>query len=134
MTTTTETKTIQITMSERRPLKINPEHWPIIARADRHDGKIEFQANRVWRIIVRQHADGRRLVYGWLGRGNGGMPIDWRGAAGGFVVEPARRISTEPSFPNDDATIRAIRRIGGIIEDEQLAADCIADLPAEELT
>ena len=34
---------------------------------------------------------------------------------------------------DDDETVRAIRRIGGILGDDDLAYECIADLPAEDL-
>jgi hypothetical protein len=122
--TTTETaskKKITITMSERRPLSVVEEDWPIIARADDHDGQVECQANRVRTIRVREHEDGRRIVYGWLSAGRGGMPAGWRGASGGFLAT------------GEDETVRAIRRIGGIIGDDKLADECIADLPAEDI-
>lgn len=37
------------------------------------------------------------------------------------------------STAEQTSTIRAIRRIGGILGDDDLAAECIADLPAEDL-
>lgn len=125
-TTTEKKKKIAVTMSERAPLKLDPELWPLIASADTHDGQVECQANREWRIKVREHADGRRVVYGWVCRGNGGMPIGYRGASGGYLVEAGANAGEE--------TIRAIRRVAGIIGDDQLGDECIADLPAEELT
>lgn len=126
---------LKITMSERRPITIVKADWPLIARADRHDGAVEVQANHEWTIRVRQHADGRRIVYGWLTAGNGGVPMGWRGAEGGFLVNPPRQLCglERSSSPDEDETIRAIRRVGGIIGDDHLAAECIADLPAEEL-
>lgn len=109
-------------MSERRPLSIVKSEWPLIARADRHDGEVQVQANHEWAIRVREHADGRRIVYGWLREGNGGSHAGWRGAEGGFLVDPG----------DEAETVRAIRRIGGMIDDDKLADECIADLPAEE--
>lgn len=126
--TTTTTEKLRITMSERRPLTVDPTVWERIASAERHDGQVECQANRKWAIIVRQHPDGRRLVYGWVRRGYGGMPIGWRGSEGGFLIDAA-----DDGVPNEHETVRAIRRIGGIIGDDQLAAECIAELPAEEI-
>lgn len=126
---TTETKSITITMSERRPLKIDPEQWPIIAEASRHNGAVKSQANQEWFVKVRQHADGRRIVYGRIQAGNGGVPAGWRGSAGGFLVEA----SADAHNPNEEETVRAIRRVGGIVDDDALADECIADLPAEEL-
>ena len=123
MTTTEAQKKIKITMSERRPLSIVADEWPLIASADRHDGKIKLQANHEWAIRVRQHADGRRIVYGWVREGNGGVHTGWRGAEGGFLIANG----------DEAETVRAIRRIGGIIDDDKLSDECIADLPAEEM-
>lgn len=147
MTTTeaTETKTLTITMSERRPLKIDPELWPVIADAKRHDNAIKSQANNVWTIRVREHADGRRLVYGSHEAGQGGQYAGFRERHAGYLVDvdtvveghgsPAdmRRAYAARDAKRDDETIRAIRRVGGVIDDDQLAAECIADLPAEEV-
>lgn len=121
--TTTEKKTITITMSEQSPLKLDPETWPIIASADRHDGAVACQANTEWYIRVREHADGRRVVYGGKTAGNGGQYASFRELRGGYLVAPG----------DEQATIRAIRRIAGIIGDDQLGAECIGDLPAREL-
>src|SRR5271168_80256 len=79
--TTTMTTTITITMSERRPLKIEPELWPVIAEADWHNGQYECQANTIRRIRVRQHVDGRRIVYGWQQAGDGGQHAGTRNPA-----------------------------------------------------
>ena len=130
------TDKIKITMSERRPLTIVKADWPLIAHANRHDGAVEVQANHEWAIRVREHADGRRLVYGWLTSGNGGVPAGWRGAEGGFLVSPLPGPDVEGKrvgVPDEDETIRAIRRVGGIIDDDTFADECIADLPAEEI-
>ena len=127
MTTTTEKTKITITMSERRPLTIVEAEWPLIASADEHDGQVECQANHKWAIRVREHADGRRIVYGWLCSGPGGVHAGWRGAEGGFLIPPV------DGRANEDETVRAIRRIGGIIEDDKMADECIADLPAEAI-
>lgn len=122
--TTIEKKAVTITMSERRPLRIDPAAWPMIARADWHDGQIEYQANNIRKICVRQHADGRRIVYGLQEAGNGGQHAGTRNPEGGFLINAGA---------SEDETVRAIRRVGGIIGDDGLADECIADLPAEEL-
>ncbi len=120
-------KTVTISLSERRPVKIDCADWPVIARVDAHDGKVECQANSVWGICVREHADGRRIVYGWRERGNGGMPIGWRGSEGGFLIEPKGKA------PDEDETVRAIRRVAGIVGDDGLGDECISSLPEEEI-
>lgn len=120
-------KVITIVLSDRRPVKINAAEWPILARVDAHDGKVECQANTLWCITVRESPDGRRIVYGWCRRGNGGQPIGWRGAEGGFLIESKGKVADE------DETVRAIRRVAGIIGDDGLGDECISSLPEEEL-
>ncbi len=137
--TTTEKKKIHVTMSERSPLKLDPELWPQIASAERHDGQVEVQANTKWYIRVREHNDGRRIVYGGKVAGNGGQYAGFRELRGGYLVEPSdkfRDVGDGPlgKVPDKDATIRAIRRVAGIIDDDQMGQDCIGDLPSEELT
>ena len=122
--TTMTTDKIKITMSERRPLTIDPELWPVIAQADWHNGQHDFQANTIRRIKVRQHADGRRIVYGFQRAGNGGQPIGTRNPEAGFLLAAGA---------DEDETIRALRRVGGVIDDDGLAEQCIGDLPAEEI-
>ena len=140
--TTTEKKKIAVTMSERSPLKLDPELWPRIARVERHDGAVACQANTEWYICVREHADGRRVVYGGKIAGNGGQYAGFREQRGGYLVDNVRDESRPRDIegegisymhPDEDETIRAIRRVAGIIDDDQLGAECIADLPAEEL-
>lgn len=139
--TTTEKKKIAVTMSERAPLKLDPELWPKVAEAETHDGKVQVQANTEWYIRVREHADGRRVVYGAKQAGNGGQYAGFRGAHGGYLVEAVRDESRPREIdgmigythPDDDGTVRAIRRVAGIIGDDGLGDECIADLPAQEL-
>jgi hypothetical protein len=120
-TTTEEPKKLKITMSERPPVTIVKAEWPLIASATDHDGQVRCQANHEWDIRVREHADGRRLVYGWMQGGNGGMHAHEREVYAGFLVTGA------------DETVRAIRRVAGVIEHDKLGDECIADLPAEEI-
>jgi hypothetical protein len=126
---TTTMTTIRIPMSEQRPVTIDPEAWPVIASATDHDGQVKCQANNEWRIKVRQHSDGRRIVYGSHDAGNGGQHIGFRPTYGGFLVD-ARAKEREV----DDETIRAIRRVAGLIDRTDLGEDCIQDMPAAELT
>ena len=117
-------QTITITMSERRPLRIDPEIWPVIARAKWHDGQYDFQANTVRLIKVREHSDGRRIVYGLQKAGGGGQYVGTRNPEGGFLVSL--------SDQREDETVRAIRRVAGIVGDDGLGDECIADLPPED--
>ena len=111
------TKTRTITLTDRAPVKIVESDWPVIASAKDHDGQVECQANESWSIRVRQHADGRALVYAvydtsWQGRS---------GARGGELLERGADLAA------------AIRRVGERCQCEQIVDECIADLPAEEL-
>lgn len=130
-TTATEKKKITITLSDRAPITIVADDWPVVARADWHDGQVRCQANRERFIKVREHEDGRRIVYGCY-------TTNWqkeRGAAAGYVLERPEPLGERTGLSDRDAdTIRAIRRVAGVIGDAQLADEVIADLPAEELT
>ena len=136
-TTTTAKKMITIAMSEQPPVRVSAELWPIIASADWHDGKVECQANHVRFIRVRQHEDGRRIVYGKLDSGPGGVPQGWRGSHAGYLIPAIDATRNHPTkvtiIPDEDATIRAIRRVAGVIGDDEMGSECIADLPAREL-
>lgn len=122
--TTTTNKIIVVQMSERSPVKIDPALWPQIASAQSHDGEVRCQANTEYYIRVRQHADGRRLVYGAKVAGGGGYDARFQELRGGYLLAAGA---------DEQETIRAIRRIAGIIGSSMLAAECIGDLPAEEL-
>jgi hypothetical protein len=61
-------------MSGRRPVSIDTADWPILARvADWRGGTVECQANEEFKVTVRQHADGRAIVYAYRDRGPGGI-------------------------------------------------------------
>ena len=134
----------KIVLSDRRPVEIDPDLWPDIAHAFWHDGKVECQANRVAEIRVRahdateapdspRHPDGRVIVYGSSTAGPGGLRVGAKEPHAGFMLEPESGRETV----SDDAIVRAIRRVAGVLADvmdaDTLAAQCIADLPAEEV-
>ena len=56
-----------ITLTDHTPVRINKYQWPLISTSGYRDfdGPHEHQANRVskWSIKVRQHKDGRAIVY-----------------------------------------------------------------------
>jgi hypothetical protein len=118
------TDKIKITMSERRPLSIDPKLWPVIAESSWYNGQYEFQANTIRRIKVRRHADGRTIVYGFQRAGDGGQHVGTRNPEAGFLLSAG-------SDPGE--TVRAIRRVAGVLDDDGLGEECIADLPAEDI-
>lgn len=138
---------LTVTLTGRPPVKIKKDDWPVVAGASDKDfdNQYEFQANRKadWKLTVRQHADGRTLVYGvWTydthfqnesgGNVRGGELITVTGADAESVGD------TEP-------IVAAIQRVGAELEERlpegkygrgvfpRLVHECIADLPAVEL-
>jgi hypothetical protein len=133
---------LTVTLTGRPPVKITKDDWPIIASAEdkQWDGQHECQANRttICKVIVRQHNDGRTLVYGiytystcWQGE----QSKDMRGGEL-LTVEGA----SDEEIGDVETIIAAIKRVAGeMLErtgDEafsRLIHECIADLPAVEL-
>ena len=104
----TDTKKIVAVLTGRPPVTFAPSEWPLRASSDykNHDGQVECQANRTWegRIRARQHADGRWLVYG--------------------VADYSSNWQNERNVS---------RKAGALLPASELARDCVADLPPEEL-
>ena len=126
-TTTTTTKKITVALSDAPPVRVSAEDWPVIASADWFSGAIECQANEVARIKVRQHEDGRTLVYGVRNSGPGGQYAGYRGAHAGYLLGRTGEATDE------DEIVRHIRRVAGAIDRDDLADECIADLPARDI-
>ena len=117
--TTTDTKptTRTITLTDRPPVKIKDVDWDVIAESKWFEGQYDFQANRSGWLKVRQHADGRTIVYG---------AYDTR-----FQTEVSLRGGELLDKGADIAA--AINRVAETCNATECAADCIADLPAEEI-
>lgn len=130
-TTTTTTRTI--TLTGRPPVRIVESRWPLIAigRYKRYDGEVEYQANRKtdYAIRVRQHEDGRAIVYAICDH----MSI-WRDERG-HAIRVGRLLRA------GDDIVAGIRAVGhdaveaqadpGCID--ECVRECIADLPAVDL-
>ena len=116
-------KTRTITLTDRPPVTIREDQWPWIAEAKWWAGGYEFQANRTATIRIREHADGRRLVYGVT-------TSQWEGERG---LRVGRLIDGRDGTPDTAETIRAIHEVADAIGHPALAAECIADLPAETI-
>lgn len=125
-----------ITLTDRTPVRIEDENWKMIASASdkEFDNQYEFQANRIskWFIGVRQHADGRAIVYAtysyssnWQGARDYSAKHGELLAIGADIVRAIKDVAAEMSACECDG------------EDGMrwttLADECIADLPAEEL-
>lgn len=136
---TTTQKKITITLSDRSPVSIVASEWPTIAKAeDWTGGGVRVQANEEMVIRVRRRRSDPTdagpirsadvLVYGTRDRGDGGMPMGYRGRAAGYLL--TTQLGAE--VPQADI-VRAIRRVAGVIGWEDGASECIADLPAEDI-
>jgi hypothetical protein len=122
-----------ITLTNRPPVKINEDNWPKIASADDYisDGEYHFQSFRhtkYW-LTVRQHEDGRTIVY---------AVYDHDTVYQTERSEAARRgVLLNADQATTDQIVEAIREVAsdmplGDLWD-QLADECIASLPAETL-
>lgn len=103
---------LTITLTDRPPVRVVKDDWSIVASASDHE------EHRNWKLIVRQHGDGRSIVYGiydtnWQGE---------HGRRGGVLVAAKEDIAA------------AIKTVGQSLDfEERLIQQCIADLPAEEI-
>lgn len=127
---TEKPKTRTITLTDRAPVKIRDDQWPTIAEAtgdsygcndySRYQQALSQGEVDKYTLKVRQHADGRVLVYGifdaasaWTHNEDcrGGELLD----AGADIAAAIRRVGESCSLP------------------ASIIRDCIADLPAQEL-
>lgn len=129
--TNTDAKYRTITLTDRPPVRIREDQWPVEASATFHDyeGQYDFQSFRNWRgwLTVRLHADGRRIVY---------ARYAYETAYQGERDSEVRSGVLLDASASGDDVIRAIHRVNSIRPDwcrNDLAAECIADLPTEEL-
>ena len=120
-----EAKSITVRLTDARPVTLSTEMWPTIASASWHDGEVSCQATRRARIVVREHCheegdDARCIVYGWTESAWGSD----RGTAAGYRVR---------SGADYAEVIVAIRRVGDEIGRDDLARECVQDLPPVDL-
>jgi len=120
-----------ITLTGRRPVTIDEDEWPIIAKVSddnwtgSEDPALHNQAAQQgqldeYTLRVRQHADGRTIVYGTYTEG-------WHSDHDG-LSRAGELLSAGDTIED------ALKRVGETLGvPEQLIADAIADLPAERL-
>ena len=127
-----------ITLTDRPPVKIRKDDWPILAEAtdSECDSEYEFQANRTskWALRVRQHTDGRAIVYAIYSHDSHFLQErDYHFREGDLL----------PATPIDELP-PAIRRVGTKMAEQehcgkdgrrwaQIINECIADLPPLEI-
>ena len=134
-TTTTRT----ITLTEKRPVKIIDAEWPIIAQGDvsgdDFDPGCPNPATEKWSdwIKVRQHADGRAIVYGGSDYERDYGTGDYRYRAG-VLIQPGESI--EAAIGSVSGTLAGLRPTNGRVAAHAMrdaALECVASLPAVEI-
>ncbi len=124
-----------IVLTDSAPVKIIQEDWPVIAHGHHYSfgGQFDFQANEKLEIniLVKQHADGRTLVYGCYD-----FSTNW--AARDDVCHRAGYLYPDALSP--DQLIRTIKKVGAEIADgadistvSDIVRDCISELPAVDI-
>jgi hypothetical protein len=128
-----------ITLSNRPPVKINDEEWEVVASASSnwHDGQVECQANRRSKrsLVVRQKGD-RAIVYATYSYSSNWADDQGASCKRGVLVS---------GITADDQLVGHIFSVADCMDEthckdgdqstwHQIAQECIADLPAEELT
>lgn len=104
---------IVIAMGDKHPISIVEAEWPILAEV--RDACGEGLRHE---LVVRQHADGRRIVHCMHG-----FAIAGQLEQHGELVEPI-------GFkPDESKTLNALCRCGRVILRQDLARQCIAKLP-----
>jgi len=117
-------KTRTITLTNRPPVEIDEDAWPVIASGSWWDSKIERDWNRRYSLKVRQHSDGRTIVYGtyqtrWEGE---------RDARAGRLLQRADLLAGVEDI------VDAIRGVAADLgAPDVLVRETIADLPAERI-
>lgn len=133
MSDTTTTKTRTITLTGRPPVKVTDDTWPIIAEGSHTDwdNQYEFQANRRWNgwLMVRQHEDGRAIVYGRDDYDTQYQGEDGYCYRGGELLEAGADIPAAITRVAEELVGRGANR-----KMLEVAHECIANLPAEDLT
>lgn len=135
--TDTTTKKRTITLTGRPPIKITDEQWPAIASARWNDcdNQYEFQANRKWNawVKVRQHADGRTIVYGGYDYDTAIQHEANQQYRDGIFLDtpPVDSVAICDAIADVTATLGTRSQQNDHFAD--ICAECIADLPAVEL-
>jgi hypothetical protein len=126
---------ITITLTDHAPIKIKADHWPMIAEATAKDWDGEYEEcsddRSYWHLRVRQHADGRAVVYADYSHETCFPKQDVAAKRGvmleadGDIIAAIRQVAAEMAAAkrSDDDDDRW----------PELAAECIAHLPAVEI-
>lgn len=130
---------LTITLTGRKPVTITKEDWPVIASAgDKEwDNQYEFQANRTasWKLTVRQHEDGRAIVYGVYSYTSQYQNEHSREVRGGELLDKDADIPVAIARVAEEMESR-LPEVNGVWSRgvfQRMAHECTADLPAVEI-
>jgi hypothetical protein len=115
----------KIVLSDRIPVTIDPKEWPAIVHVWDHDGTFLIDAHTIYSIVIRQHSDGRRIVYGSRKAGPGGQTPDFRPINWGKILQP--------TVYHTHYTLICIGECAEAIHCPTLGQSAIQNMPAEEL-
>lgn len=138
----TKKEKITIKLTDRRPIKIDADEWPTIAKAVNawHDGEVECQANHKMscylRVREKSGTELRFVVYCKYTYSSSFVNERDVNVSGGHLCDDLTKLATTiERVANELAS--ALRDLGheppvqGVCRD--LYREAIADLPAEEL-
>ena len=128
---------ITITLTDRPPVRIREDQWPLIAEAAYHDydGQYDFQSYDHWRgwIRVRQHADGRTLVSASCSYDTAHQGRRDYAERAGLLLDGT------PDLPQIIEAVHQVHQSITVVDEAHadlwhaLAKECLAELPAEDL-
>mgnify|MGYP001305436267 CR=1 FL=1 len=128
----THSNKLTITLTDRRPVSIDRDDWPIVAKAKCHDGEVECQANRTWSLIVRNI--GKEILWGNQTIVYGVYTTQFQGESDRRGGEIVSEYDLPAGLEYEAAIVAAIHRVGSHIGATDILVDqCIADLPAVDL-
>jgi hypothetical protein len=113
---------------ECSPLPIVEGDWPIVAEVTDDDSNAERPAMIQWRVTIREHADGTRIVHSSKCTRANNPRGNLREMRGGYLLIAPTVPKNEQEIENE--TVRAIQWAAGIIERDDLGACCVTALPA----
>lgn len=131
-------KTLKIVLTGRRPVIIDVDAWPVVARGlyvSQDNEPNEYNRKTEVDIKVRQHVDGRSIVYGTYDYDTRWQHEDCARYRAGVIVGSDDAATCDGLVNAVLETAENLISRGG--DDTAVGAaanDCIRDLPAETLT
>jgi hypothetical protein len=134
-TKSADKKTIRvISLTDRAPVKIVSADWPVVAEGSHESShkswENEREANQIWKgwLKVRQHRDGRAIVYGCDEYSTNAQGADGYSYRGGELLPAGADLAAAIG-----RLVAGLIDRGGSAAMLQVAHECIASLPAEAI-